>query len=121
MAETWDELLNRNPNNRGELYLRVRLRVLATAEGGRSSPFFHDYRPDWDIGSHEGGLNGAPIWIEGQASVAPGSEATVRLVPLAPEFWGHVAPGMEIAMHEGPRVVGAGVVIEVCTADHSNE
>lgn len=105
------ERLQRRADDDG--FVKVRLTVLSEAEGGRRGPFFQDYRPDWDIASPEGGINGAPVLIDDADQVAPGGEAVVRLLPISPELWRHVRPGMEIKMHEGPRVVGHAVVLEV--------
>jgi len=96
-------------------FIRARMRLLATEEGGRKRPIFTDYRASWDIGNtYEGEwtVNDAPITLEGVEELAPGEEATVRLHPLAREFWGHVEPGMTIYAREGRRRVATAVVTE---------
>jgi hypothetical protein len=107
-------------------FLRVRIRLLTTEEGGRQGPIADGYRASWDIGnvteSGEWTINDAPLlledrdWLallEDRDWLAPGEVADARIHPLAPEFWTDVAAGAEIAMHEGRRVVGRGEVLEV--------
>jgi len=96
-------------------YLRASLSLASPAEG-RKTPILSAYRACWDIGAtYEGArtFNDAPITIEDAPSIAPGATGTVRLHPLAPEFWTHVRVGQAITMHEGSRVVGHGVVLEI--------
>ena len=96
-------------------YLRVSLNLASPAEG-RKTPIFSGYRACWDIGAtHEGArtFNDAPVTIEDAPSIAPGVKGTVTLHPLAPGFWADVCVGQAITMHEGSRVVGYGVVLEV--------
>jgi elongation factor Tu len=98
-------------------FVRVRVRLLTAAEGGRRGPIADGYRADWDIGnraeSGERTINGAPVLLEASTSLAPGESATLRLHPVAPEFWKHVKPGLEVEMREGPRVVGRGKVLDI--------
>ena len=100
-----------------EGFVRVRLRVLATDEGGRQGPLFDGYRANWDIGNRteDGGrtTNDAPLLLDEQESLVPGAIADVRIIPIAPEFWTHLSVGQEIVMHEGGRIVGRGEVLEV--------
>ena len=99
-------------------FVRVRFRLLTTDEGGRKGPIADGYRASWDIGnrtdSGEWTSNDAPLLLECHDEwVAPGETAIARIHPLVPELWAHVRPGLEVAMHEGSRVVGRGEVIEV--------
>ncbi len=96
-------------------YLRVSLNLASPTEG-RKTPVLSGYRACWDIGAtYEGArtFNDAPITIEDAPTIAPGATGTVRLHPLAPEFWTDVRVGQAITMHEGSRVVGHGVVLEI--------
>jgi translation elongation factor EF-Tu-like GTPase len=97
--------------------VRVRVRLLTTAEGGRHGPIADGYRASWDIGNQtdagEWTSNDAPLLLEDRESLAPGETATGRIHPIAPELWTNVSPGLEITMHEGRRIVGRGEVLEV--------
>ncbi|WP_030963158.1 hypothetical protein [Streptomyces sp. NRRL S-378] len=74
-------------------------------------------RPLWDIGSRR--PDGAPdlhvacMWVEYAHELAPGERAVVRLLPLTPERWRHLAPGDRIALHETAVPGGTGTVLEV--------
>ncbi|WP_418955203.1 hypothetical protein [Streptomyces tritici] len=74
-------------------------------------------RPMWGIGnlSPAGGspVSIARFWVEGMPVLEPGGRATVRLVPLTPSHWTHVATGQRISMHEDRTVAGTAVVLEV--------
>jgi translation elongation factor EF-Tu-like GTPase len=98
-------------------FVRIRVRLLATDEGGRQGPIFDGYRSSWNIGnrtdSGEWTVSDAPMLLEDSESLAPGESATARIHPLAPEFWTHVSAGLEIAMHEGARVVGRAEILAV--------
>jgi len=94
---------------------RIRLRLFATASGGRATAIRSDYRPDWDLGSTWRGrptLNGGRVMLEDRPELSPGAEGIARVEPLAPEFWEGVRPGQIIPMHEGSRVVGEATVLE---------
>jgi hypothetical protein len=96
-------------------YLRVSLKLTPPIEG-RKTPISSGYRACWDIGATHDGVrtfNDAPITIEYARSIEPGADGTVRLHPLAPEFWTQMRAGHAITMYEGSRVVGHGVVLEV--------
>ena len=99
-------------------FIRVRLRLLGTDEGGRTGPIADGYRSSWDIGNRseddEPTINDAPLLFDEPGKwLAPRESSTARLHPLAPELWRHVGPGLEVVMKEGARVVGRGEVIEV--------
>lgn len=97
-------------------YLRVRLRLAATAEGGRKGPIFSEYRAAWDIGTTFEGkwaLCDAPLTFDGVDALHSGHEAIARLHPAHPEFWTEVSVGQEIHAHEGVRRIGTGIVLEI--------
>jgi hypothetical protein len=101
-------------------YVRVRMRLVPTEEGGRARAIFSEYRASWDIGNTVNGewcLNDAPLVFEDVGSVAPGREAIARIHPVAPEFWRHVDLGSTIHAHEGRRRVGTATVLEVVRPD----
>jgi hypothetical protein len=103
---------------REEGFVRVRFRLLTTAEGGRHAPIGDGYRACWDIGnrteSGERMFNDAPMLYESRDEwIAPGGDGVARIHPLVPELWVNVQPGPDVEMYEGSRVVGRGEVLEV--------
>jgi elongation factor Tu len=79
--------------------------VLTKEEGGRHTPFFKGYRPQFYIRTTD--VTGEVILQEGVEMVMPGdnTKMTVELItPIA------VEEGMRFAIREGGRTVGAGVV-----------
>ena len=82
--------------------------VLSKEEGGRHTPFFQGYRPQFFIRTMD--VTGEVILDEGVEMVMPGDNAnlTVQLiVPVALEV------GSRFAIREGGRTVGAGVITEI--------
>ncbi len=82
--------------------------ILRRDEGGRHTPFFKGYRPQFYIRTLD--VTGVVILPEGVEMVIPGDnvELTVELiVPVA------VEAGGRFAIREGGRTVGAGVITEV--------
>lgn len=87
---------------RGEVY------ILSKEEGGRHTPFFSGYRPQFYVRTTD--VTGSVTLPEGVEMVMPGDnvEMTVELVaPIALE------KGTKFAIREGGRTVGAGVVAEI--------
>ena len=82
--------------------------VLKKEEGGRHSPFFPGYRPQFYVRTTD--VTGAIGLPEGVEMVMPGDniQMTVELiVPVA------IEQGLKFAIREGGRTVGAGVVTEI--------
>lgn len=82
--------------------------VLAAKEGGRHTPFFKGYRPQFYFRTTD--VTGAVILPEGVEMVMPGDELTFTvelIVPIAME------EGLRFAIREGSKTVGAGVVAEI--------
>jgi elongation factor Tu len=87
---------------RGEVY------VLTKEEGGRHTPFFTGYRPQFYFRTTD--VTGTADLPEGREMVMPGDrvEMMVELItPIAME------EGLRFAIREGGRTVGAGVVAEI--------
>ena len=87
---------------RGEVY------ILSKEEGGRHTPFFSGYRPQFYVRTTD--VTGSVTLPEGTEMVMPGDnvEMTVELVaPIALE------KGTKFAIREGGRTVGAGIVAEI--------
>jgi elongation factor Tu len=83
--------------------------VLTKEEGGRHTPFFSNYRPQFYVRTTD--VTGSIQLPEGMKMVMPGDNVdgmTVNLIdPVAME------EGMKFAIREGGRTVGAGVVTEI--------
>lgn len=82
--------------------------VLTKEEGGRHTPFFSGYRPQFYFRTTD--ITGAINLPEGVEMVMPGDniEMTVELIhPIAME------PGLRFAIREGGRTVASGVVAEI--------
>jgi elongation factor Tu len=82
--------------------------VLTKEEGGRHTPFFNGYRPQFYFRTTD--VTGAVELPEGTEMVMPGDniKVTVKLIaPIAME------EGLRFAIREGGRTVGAGVVSKV--------
>lgn len=82
--------------------------ILSKEEGGRHTPFFSGYRPQFYVRTTD--VTGSCVLNEGTEMVMPGDnvEMTVTLVaPIALE------KGTKFAIREGGRTVGAGVISEI--------
>jgi len=87
---------------KGEVY------ILTKEEGGRHTPFFKGYRPQFYFRTTD--VTGAAELPEGTEMVMPGDNVTMvadLITPIAME------QGLRFAIREGGRTVGAGVVSEV--------
>jgi hypothetical protein len=95
--------------------IRIRVRLLAPGQGGRTHPIASDYRPNWDIGDRtaDGGIvlyMGRIIDLEREL-LDPGDECAAAIDPYSAEGWSRVKPGDRLTLLEGPhRVVGRAVV-----------
>jgi elongation factor Tu len=79
--------------------------VLTKEEGGRHTPFFNGYRPQFYLRTTD--VTGVVTLPEGTEMVMPGDNINVvgeLITPVALE------PGLRFAIREGGRTVGAGVV-----------
>jgi len=82
--------------------------VLTKDEGGRHTPFFNGYKPQFYIRTTD--ITGEIELPEGVEMVMPGDNVAVRMkliYPIAME------PGLRFAIREGGRTVGSGVITEV--------
>ena len=82
--------------------------MLSKDEGGRHTPFFNNYRPQFYFRTTD--VTGAIQLPEGTEMVMPGDniQMTVKLIaPIAME------DGLRFAIREGGRTVGAGVVAKI--------
>ena len=82
--------------------------ILSKEEGGRHTPFFNNYRPQFYFRTTD--VTGVVTLPEGTEMVMPGdsTEMSVELIqPIAMD------QGLRFAIREGGRTVGSGVVTEI--------
>ncbi|WP_460074615.1 EF-Tu C-terminal domain-related protein, partial [Roseibium sp. ROS1] len=82
--------------------------ILTKEEGGRHTPFFTNYRPQFYFRTTD--VTGVVSLPEGTEMVMPGDNVSVEvelIVPIAME------EGLRFAIREGGRTVGAGVVASI--------
>ena len=87
---------------KGEIY------VLTKEEGGRHTPFFNGYRPQFYFRTTD--VTGVAKLPEGVEMVMPGDNVTMDIELIAPIA---MEKELRFAVREGGRTVGAGVVTEV--------
>lgn len=87
---------------------KAEIYVLTKDEGGRHTPFFNGYRPQFYVGTVD--VTGVIQLPEGMEMVMPGDNVNVNLElqkPIALEV------GQRFAIREGGRTIGAGRITEV--------
>ncbi len=89
---------------RGKVY------VLSKEEGGRHTPFFSNYRPQFFIRTTD--VTGATKLPAGVEMVMPGDNVELEIELIAPIA---IEKGLKFAIREGGRTVGAGTVTEILT------
>ena len=87
---------------KGEIY------VLTKEEGGRHTPFFNGYRPQFYFRTTD--VTGNVTLPEGIEMVMPGDNVTMDIELITPIA---IEPGLRFAIREGGRTVGAGVVTAI--------
>ena len=87
---------------KGEVY------VLTKEEGGRHTPFFNGYRPQFYFRTTD--VTGNVALPEGTEMVMPGDNITMDIELITPIA---IEPGLRFAIREGGRTVGAGVVTAI--------
>ena len=86
----------------GEVY------VLTKEEGGRHTPFFNGYRPQFYFRTTD--VTGSIQMPEGVEMVMPGDNIKMDIDLITPIA---IEPGLRFAIREGGRTVGAGVVSDI--------
>jgi elongation factor Tu len=87
---------------RGEVY------VLSKEEGGRHTPFFNKYRPQFYFRTTD--VTGECTLNEGTEMIMPGDNTNFKVVLIQPIA---MEKGLKFAIREGGRTVGAGQVTEI--------
>ena len=94
--------INPHTHFKGEVY------VLSKEEGGRHTPFFNGYRPQFYFRTTD--VTGAIKLPDGQEMVMPGDNTNMEIELIQPIA---MDQGLRFAIREGGRTVGAGVVTEI--------
>jgi elongation factor Tu len=82
--------------------------VLNKEEGGRHTPFFANYRPQFYFRTTD--VTGTVVLPEGTEMVMPGDNVTIDVKLIAPIA---MDEGLRFAIREGGRTVGSGVVSKI--------
>jgi len=82
--------------------------ILTKEEGGRHTPFFSNYRPQFYFRTTD--VTGSVVLPEGTEMVMPGDNIMMEVELIAPIA---MDDGLRFAIREGGRTVGAGVVASV--------
>jgi elongation factor Tu len=91
-----------HPNFKAEVY------VLSKEEGGRHTPFFTNYRPQFYFRTSD--VTGTVSLPTGVEMVMPGDNVSVEVKLIAPVA---MEKGLRFAIREGGRTIGAGRVTEI--------
>ncbi|MDR3763104.1 MAG: elongation factor Tu, partial [Acidobacteriota bacterium] len=87
---------------KGEVY------ILSKEEGGRHTPFFNGYRPQFYFRTTD--VTGVAKLPEGTEMVMPGDNVTIEVELITPVA---MEKGLRFAIREGGRTVGAGTITEI--------
>ena len=82
--------------------------ILTKDEGGRHTPFFSNYRPQFYFRTTD--VTGSVVLPEGTEMVMPGDNVAMEVSLIAPIA---MDEGLRFAIREGGRTVGAGVVASI--------
>ena len=82
--------------------------ILSKDEGGRHTPFFNNYRPQFYFRTTD--VTGSIELPEGKEMVMPGDNVSITVKLIAPIA---MEEGLRFAIREGGRTVGAGVVAKI--------
>jgi elongation factor Tu len=89
-------------------HFKAEVYVLTKDEGGRHTPFFNNYRPQFYFRTSD--VTGSVTLPAGVEMVVPGDNVSVEVKLLAPVA---MEKGLRFAIREGGRTIGAGRVTEV--------
>lgn len=82
--------------------------ILSKEEGGRHTPFFNNYRPQFYFRTTD--VTGEVHLIEGKEMIMPGDKTTFNVKLLSSVA---MEEGLKFAIREGGRTVGAGVITKI--------
>jgi elongation factor Tu len=90
------------------MHYKAEVYVLSKEEGGRHTPFFTNYRPQFYFRTTD--VTGTVTLPQGVEMVMPGDNVSVEVKVIAPVA---MERGQRFAIREGGRTIGAGRVTEV--------
>jgi elongation factor Tu len=89
-------------------HFKAEVYVLSKDEGGRHTPFFNNYRPQFYFRTSD--VTGSVVLPTGVEMVMPGDNVGVEITLIAPVA---MEKGLKFAIREGGRTIGAGRVSDV--------
>jgi elongation factor Tu len=89
-------------------YFEGQVYILSKEEGGRHTPFFNGYKPQFYIRTTD--VTGSAELPEGMEMAMPGDNVTMKIKLIYPVA---MEPGLRFAIREGGRTVGAGSVTKI--------
>lgn len=87
---------------------KAKMFVIPEKEGGRHTPIFKGYRPQFFFGTTD--VTGTLFELGGNDTILPGNHSEVSIELQKPIG---LEPGMRFAVREGSKTVGAGIVLSV--------
>jgi len=87
---------------------KAEIYVLSKEEGGRHTPFFANYRPQFYFRTTD--VTGSITLPEGTEMIMPGDNVTIEATLISPIA---MEEGLRFAIREGGRTIGAGVVAKI--------
>jgi elongation factor Tu len=97
--------------------IEAEITFLATEEGGRKSPAFSGYRPQFYYDGHDWDAMHSYIGVN---EVYPGQTVKAHLCFISPECHiGKLYIGKEFLVREGQRIVGRGTVTQILDLEKS--
>jgi elongation factor Tu len=87
---------------------KAEIYVLSKEEGGRHTPFFNKYRPQFYLRTTD--VTGEVILPDGMEMIMPGDNVTITVQLIAPVA---MEKNLRFAIREGGRTIGAGQVTEI--------
>ena len=87
---------------------KAEIYVLSKEEGGRHTPFFTKYRPQFYLRTTD--VTGEVVLPEGIKMVMPGDNVTIEVSLINSVA---MEKGLRFAVREGGRTIGAGQVVEI--------
>jgi translation elongation factor EF-Tu-like GTPase len=97
--------------------IEAEIYFLKLEEGGRSTPAFNDYRPQFYYEGHD--WDARHVYPDVN-QVNPGDTVRAYLGFLSPaEHWGKLYPNMKFEIREGARIVGRGKITQILELEES--